>query len=133
LPAAFAALFLAAHGLVHASFLSPAPPAKPGSPQWPFDLAHSWLLGPLGLDGAVSRVVGIVLLVVTVAAYAIAALAVIGVTPPAWFAPSVVAGSIVSLAMLALFFHPWLTLGLVIDVVLLWAVLANHWAPGAVG
>jgi hypothetical protein len=41
----------------------------------------------------------------------------------------VAVGAIASLALLVLFFHPWLVLGVVIDVVLLWAVLAARWVP----
>jgi hypothetical protein len=33
------------------------------------------------------------------------------------------------LLLLLLFFHPWLTLGIVIDVALLWAVLVAGWRP----
>lgn len=129
MPPLLAALLLAAHGLVHASFLSPRPPAKPGSPQWPFDLAHSWLLTPMGVGASVTRPIGIVLLVVVVAGYLAAALALIGILP-ALFVPGVVVGSVASIVMLALFFHRWLVLGFAIDAVLLWAVLANGWRPG---
>jgi hypothetical protein len=40
-----------------------------------------------------------------------------------------VAGAIASIALLVLFFHPWLVLGLAIDFVLLWAVLVARWEP----
>jgi hypothetical protein len=43
-----------------------------------------------------------------------------------------VVGAGASLAMLVLFFHPWLALGLAIDAVLLWAVLANGWRPDGI-
>jgi hypothetical protein len=128
-PAIVAALFLVAHGLIHASFVSPAPPATTGGPQWPFDLTRSWALSPLGLDAAVTRVVGLALVTVVVAGYAAAASSYVGVTPGAWFAPAVVAASLASLALLGLFFHPWLVLGLAIDALLLWAVLLNGWSP----
>jgi hypothetical protein len=35
------------------------------------------------------------------------------------------------LGLLILFFHPWLALGVAIDVVLLWAVLGARWTPDA--
>jgi hypothetical protein len=133
LPSLVIALFLVAHGLIHASFLSPAPPQKPGGPAWPFDLSHSWLLTPLGLDASVTRVIGIALIVVVVAAYVVAALAVVGVLPADLFVPGIVVGSVASTVLLAVFFHPWLVLGLVIDAVLLWAVLLNGWRPGESG
>ena len=73
---------------------------------------------------------GVVLLVAVLAGYAVAALAVIGIVPAAAFVPAIVVGSAASIAMLGLFFHPWLVLGFVIDGVLLWAVLAGGWRPG---
>jgi hypothetical protein len=130
LPSLLLALFVVAHGLVHASFLSPAPPLKPGAPQWPFDLASSWALTPLGLDAPATRAVGIVLLVAVLAGYAVAALALTRIVPAAAFVPGIVAGSVASILMLGLFFHPWLVLGFVIDAALLWAVLAAGWLPG---
>jgi len=131
LPSFIAALLLIAHGLVHASFISPRPPDKPGAPQWPFDLSRSRVLTPLGLGSGASRGIGIGLLVVTVAGYVVAALALLGILP-ALFVPGIVAGSAASLVMLALFFHPWLVLGVVIDIVLLWAVLLNGWRADGV-
>jgi hypothetical protein len=132
LPSLLAALFLAAHGLVHAGFLSPRPPDKPGAPQWPFDLGRSWLLTPLGLRAPVMRAIGIALIVIVVAGYLAAALAMLGGLP-ALFVPGVVAGSVASIVLLALFFHPWLVAGFAIDAVLLWAVLANGWVPAGTG
>jgi hypothetical protein len=40
--------FAVAHGLIHASFLSPQPRTEPGAPAWPFHLDRSWLLSRLG-------------------------------------------------------------------------------------
>jgi hypothetical protein len=133
LPSIVVALLLAAHGLVHASFVSPAPPATPGGPQWPFDITHSRLLGPIGLSASAIRSVGIALLAVVLAGYLAAALSVVGILPGSLFVPAVVAGSVASGAMLVVFFHRWLVLGLVIDAVLLWAVLASGWLPGDAG
>jgi hypothetical protein len=124
-----AALFLLAHALIHASYLSPRPPATAGGPAWPFELTRSWILSPLGLDGDPGRLLGIALIAVTLVAFAVAALAVIGIAGQGLFVPAVVAGSIASIALLALFFHPWLVLGIAIDVALLWAVLVARWTP----
>lgn len=133
MPTVIAAGFLVAHGLVHAGFVSPRPPATAGGPQWPFDLATSWLLGPIGLGESAMRLIGIALLAVIVLGYVAAALATLGVTPSSLFVPGVVAASVASIAMLVVLFHPWLILGLAIDAVLLWATLANGWRPGALG
>jgi hypothetical protein len=128
MPSFVVALFLVAHGLVHASFVKAPQDTRPGTSEWPFDLSRSFLLTPLGAGPGTCRATGVALLVVVIVGYLAAAVGALGVVP-ALFAPGVVAGSVASLAMLVLFFHPWLVLGLAIDAVLLWAVLANGWRP----
>jgi hypothetical protein len=44
-----------------------------------------------------------------------------------------VAGAATSLVTLLLFFHPWLVLGVLIDVVLLWSVIGAGWTPDRIG
>jgi len=124
------AIFLAAHALIHTGFVSARPAPTPGAPPWPFDLGHSWALGSLGVDEPVTRVIGTGLLVVLMLAYAVAALAVLGVVPTGLFVPAIAIGSVASLAMLGVFFHPWLLIGIAIDLVLLWATLVGGWRPG---
>jgi len=121
--------FLFAHGAIHASFLSPRPPATATGPQWPFEIARSPLLTPLGIGSAELRLVGLALVATTVAGFALAAVASLGLVPAGLWPVGVGLGSIASIVLLAIFFHPWLVLGVVIDVALLWAVLANGWAP----
>jgi len=91
--------------------VTPAPPATPGGPTWPFDLTRSWLLSPVGVDGSVLRVVGLA---------------------QTFFAIGIAVGSVASLALLVLFFHPWLVLGVLIDIGLLWAVMARWSGLGLV-
>jgi len=126
------AAFLAAHGLVHLSFLTPAPPRTADGPEWPFELGRSWLIGRIDLDPGVIRVVGVALVAATVVSFSAAALATIGWLAPSWWAGLVAAGASASLITLALFFRPWLVLGIAIDVILLWVVLAAGWVPLAV-
>jgi hypothetical protein len=73
------------------------------------------------------------LVAVTIVGYGIAAMTAIGVLDPALWTPAIALGSVASVALLAASFHPWLVLGLVIDVVLLWSTLVAHWHPGMVG
>ena len=127
------AAFLVGHGLVHATFLSPRPAPSPSGPQWPFDLASSWLLSPLGVGGGALRLLGTGLIALVVVGYVAAALATIGVAPAAFFVPAVAVASVASIALLAVFFNSWLVLGFAIDGLLLWATLANGWRPGAIG
>jgi hypothetical protein len=121
--------FLLAHAAIHAGFLSPRPQPAAGGPAWPFELSRSWLLTPLGFDGQIARLVGIALVAATVAGFALAAVATLGVLPAGLWAPAGVVGTVASLGLLLLFFHPWLVLGVGIDVVLLWALLAVRWTP----
>lgn len=116
----FAAL-LAGHGAVHLLYLLP----REEGADWPFDLDGSWLAssGPI-------RTVGVVLIAATVAGFVVAALCAAGVLVPAgWWQPVLASASVVSAAVLVLFFHPQLVLGLAIDGVLVWVALSGAWAP----
>jgi hypothetical protein len=127
------AAFLAAHAFIHVSYLTPAPPRTAGGPEWPFEMARSWLVTAAGLDPQLVRVVGTVAVIVTAALLAAAALATVGLLVPATAWPLlVVAGATASAVTLALFFHPWILLGFVIDAGLLWTAVASGWSP-AVG
>jgi hypothetical protein len=121
--------FLAAHGLIHASYLTPAPAAGTG-PRWPFEMANSWLVTGLHVYPGIVRVIGVALIVVTVVGFAVSALVFARILPAAdlWL-PAVVVSSVASIVLLSLFFDPWIVLGFPIDAVLLWAVLANGWQP----
>jgi hypothetical protein len=121
--------FLAAHAAIHVSYLAPAPPRTADGPAWPFELGRSWLTSTLHLDPSLVRPLGAVLVVAVVVLLVAAALAAVGWMPAAWWGPLVVAGASASLLTLAIFFHPWLVLGIAIDVILLWAVLIAGWAP----
>lgn len=119
---------LLGHGLIHASYLTPAPAARPGAPAWPFRLDRSWLLGPLGVERELSRVLGVGLVTVVLAGLTLAALGSLGVGPAWFWQIGLAVGSVASLAVLLLYFHPWLILGIGIDLVLLWLV-GSGWAP----
>ena len=131
MPSIVVAVFLAAHGLIHASYLAPAPAATAAGPEWPFSLDRSGLLRPLGIGSERTRALGIAVLLVVIAGYVLAALAVIGALPGSWFAPALLVATAASAFLHGLFFHRWLVLGLVIDGLLLFA-LARGWTPGAV-
>lgn len=123
------AAFLVAHGLVHALYLAPPPPDQPGGATWPFTLDRSWLLSRLGLDARVTRPLGTALVAMTIGGFGLAALGALGITPDALWVPAVLIGAVSSLALLGLFFQRWLLVGVAIDIVLLWAVLAAAWSP----
>jgi hypothetical protein len=120
---------LLAHGLIHAGYLAPRPTATAGGPAWPFELGHSWLLGQLGAGSEVTRLVGVALVAATLAGFTLAALAAVGIGPVALWSGALTLGALASLGALVLFFHPWLVLGVAIDVFVLWAALVARWAP----
>jgi hypothetical protein len=130
IPRLVVAGLLLGHALIHGGYLARAP-ATAGGPPWPFQLGHSWLLGRLGLEGAAARLLGTALVALTVGGFGLAALAAVGVAPGTMWAAGVAAGAAASLGLLVLFFHPWLALGVAIDLVLLWAVLGAGWTPDA--
>jgi hypothetical protein len=123
------AAFLLAHALVHVAFLGPRPPATAGGPPWPFELGHSWILDSFGVRAERARLVGAAFVLVTLAGFAIASLAAFSIGPPGLWIGGVVAGSVASLAVLVTYFHPWLLLGVVIDLGLIWIVLIHGWTP----
>lgn len=100
-------VLLLAHGLVHLLYLADDVPE--------FSLDQSWLVPP----GA-RRPVALVLLGVTIAGFALLALAVWGVPflSAAWPGIAVVA-CLASLALLVVFWNPRLLLGVAIDVAVL--------------
>ena len=120
---------LLAHGAIHAGFVSKRPPEKPGAPPWPFDLGRSWLLGRLGVPAGTVRILGLALAAATLGGFALAALATLGILPTAAWGPTVAVGSLASLALLVAFFHPWLVVGVAIDLLLLWVALVAAWPP----
>jgi hypothetical protein len=115
-------VLLLAHGLVHLLYLAPDVPE--------FSLDQSWLL-----PEAARRPLGLGLLVATVAAFALLALAVWGVPglSAAWPAVTV-AASVLSAVLLVVFWDLRLVFGLAIDVALLTiAVTRPDWAEQLVG
>lgn len=118
-----------AHALIHAAFLGPRPPATAGGPPWPFELGHSWILDPLGVGRERERLVGIALVAITLGGFALASVAALGIGPPGLWIPAAEVGSVGSLALLIAHFHPWLLLGVAIDLGLIWTVLIVGWTP----
>lgn len=125
--------FLLAHGLIHVLFFVPAPATTAGTAggaEWPFDMTRSWLVTSAGLDLGPVRLLGAALVVVVAVGFLLAVLATVGVVVPSgWWQVLVVGSAAASVVLLALFFNPQLVLGVAIDAVLVWVVLASVWAP----
>ena len=109
LPRILLGLFVIAHGLVHLAVWLPPPGGST-----PMQTARSWLLGDVRRLAVGLAVAAAVLL----GAGGIALLAGVG-----WWPWLVVAGSAVSVLLMALTFTPWWLFGLAIDAALLvWAL-----------
>ena len=121
--------FLLAHAAVHLLFFAPKPPVTAGGPTWPFEVGRSWALSPFGLAPDMLRILAIALIAVMIGAYALAALTLFGIGPAGLWVPAAAAGTLASLALLGLFYLPWLTIGVAIDIVVLWVVLMSTWVP----
>ena len=127
-------MLLVGHALVHVAYLTPAPPHAEGAPEWPFAIERSWPVANLGVSLEVMRPVAYLLVAVVLVALVGAGLAIIDLVVPAdWWPALVVTGAAASLLLLSLFFHPWLVIGVAIDVVLLYLVLVTGWDPFAAG
>ena len=124
---------LLAHGWVHVMFLFPAPDAASataGGLAYPFAMSRSWLISNAGLDAGLVRTVGVGVMIVTFAMFALAALATVGwIVPAGWWAGLVLGAAATSTLMLVLFFSPALLLGFAINAALWWLVLATVWNP----
>jgi hypothetical protein len=121
---------VAAHGFVHLLFFMPTPAAGGDGPEWPFAIAGAWPVTSAGLDLNLVRAASAVLIAVLIGAFALAGLATAGIVVPAgWWAPAVVVGSVVSIAVLVALFDPQLSLGIGLDAVLLWVAIAGVWRP----
>lgn len=127
------ALFVFAHGWVHLMFVFPKPQSPNDGPggAYPFDFARSWLVTRQGLElRPVSRL-GVVVMALTFALSALAALATVGIVVPVdWWAGLMMATAGASSLMLLLFFSPALILGFAINALMVALVLSGSWSPG---
>lgn len=125
-------LFLIAHGLVHAGLAAAPIPNDPESKPGAFFTApaRSWLLPQLGLGASAIQWFGIILVVLATAGFVLAGLGVLGVPGlnTIWRTVAVIS-SCLSLLLLILFWHPWLIVGVLIDIGLLIALLWAKWPP----
>jgi len=112
--------FLIVHGLIHMGiWLIP----KPTDPQKaPFDPWHSWLAGD---QRAIAQAIAVT------AALLFLAAGVGLIAHAGWWRPATVAAASVSLVLMALYFHPWLILGIGLNAGLIAAILWLDWPSKA--
>jgi hypothetical protein len=116
-----------AHGLVHTAVW--ATPTKEGG--MPFDPKRSWALSALGL-GPSARSLAVALALLATAAFVAVGIGVWA--GQGWWRPLAVASAAGSFALMALYFHPWLSVGVLLDVAIFAALVWTAWPPpSAVG
>ena len=126
------AIFLIAHGLVHAGLAAAPNPsdanAKPGT--FFSSVERSWLLPQLGLNSTTVQWVGITLVALSTLGFVLAGLGIFGVVglSSIWRAMAVIAAG-VSTLLLILFWHPWLPIGVLINAGILTTLLWVKWPP----
>ena len=110
-------VLLIAHGLVHLLYFV----RVPDDPTFPFRITRSWLV-----PEAARRPLALALTAVTIAAFALLGLAVWGVPGLAALWPLwAVVGAAASLAMIVVFWHPQLVVGILIDLALIAVALTR--------
>ncbi|MCK4975544.1 MAG: hypothetical protein KAS36_01280 [Anaerolineales bacterium] len=125
-------VFLIAHGLVHAILAAAPIPNDPDSKPGAFFTAsdRSWLLPQLGMNASTVQWIGIILVALSTLGFVLAGLGVFGVPglTTVWRTVAVVS-SCTSLLLLILFWHPWIIVGVLIDVGILVSLLWAKWPP----
>ena len=116
------AAFLVVHGVLHLAIWLPPAPTDPAAPA-PFAPDHSAVLTARHVSAVASHRVAVRLAVGAALAYLAAGAAL------AWGAavvvPLGVLAAVVGLLLKGLFFHPWLLLGIVLDLLVLTSALVS--------
>ena len=120
-------VLLILHGLVHPVLA--ATPDDPAAPRWPSfwhqGSGHSWLLSGTGLGPGTVQWVGVAMWALATVILTVAGAGVL--TQHAWWRPLAIGGAVVSLAMIELYWHPYLALGVGLNVAILVALLWANW------
>lgn len=126
------AILLIVHGLIVAAQSSSSfnPVGGVRNPAWlswwPAGLGQSWLLSALGIEHSLLARAGGLLWLAAGLALAAAGLGLLGwIVPPAWWRPLALAGAGISLALLAVYLHPFYAVGIGASAILLVAILAR--------
>jgi len=123
-------IFLIAHAIAHAGLTTAPDPSDPESTPGDFFTlkGRSWLFQRIDLDSGIVQKIGRILVFISIAGFVLAGLGGLGVPGlrQIWHG---LAGTtaIFSLILLLLFWHPWLVLGVVIDIGLVIFTLLGTW------
>ena len=116
-------LLLIMHGFAHYQITRGWQPDQPD---------QSWLLGTLGLNQETIHAIANPLWVI--ALLGLIAAGIVTMAIPGWWRPVVIVAAALSLLVLALFYRPGVSIGVLVDVGVLVALLWAHWpTPEIVG
>ncbi len=115
----FFSLFLIAHALAHVGLAAAPIPGNPDPKPGAFftEVTRSWLFQKIGLDPGFVRLVGIILVALSTLGFMFSGLGALGVPGlrEIWQAVAGLAAAF-SLILLILFWHPWIIVGVLIDI-----------------
>ena len=117
------AAFLVAHGLVHAAIYAAV---KPADGKAPFDPSRSWALAAAHVDPSITREASVRLAWITAGLFSLAGGALL--VDMALWATVASGAAVVGLLLKVTWFHPWLTVGVLLDVGIVWATV-SQWPP----
>jgi hypothetical protein len=113
--------FLGVHGLLHLAVWLPKTD-DPERPQ-PFEPDHSSVLTAAGVEERTTHTLAIGLAAGAAATYVLAAIAV--ASNVSWAIAIAVSAALLGIALKVLYFHPWLSVGVLLDVLVLSAALVE--------
>lgn len=118
--------FLVAHGLLHLAIWVPKPEPDPDRPP-PFEPDHSAVLTATKVPQAATHQLALALAAATTAAYLLTGIAV--ALDTSWAVAVAMVAAVAGLVLKGLYFHPWLSLGVLIDCAVLGSALVG-WPEG---
>ncbi|TRO57174.1 MULTISPECIES: hypothetical protein [unclassified Streptomyces] len=114
-------VFLIAHGLLHPGVWTA--PTQPGK-QLAFDPGHSWVLEAAHVSAAPTRAASLALAWYVALVYVVAGAGV--AAGSGWWPTAAIVAASTGLALKAIWFDPWLSVGVLLDVSVIVAV-AGTW------
>ena len=125
------ALALALHAGMHLSFFMPGWFFEVRGSR-PFDLTHSDMLASAGIDPGLWQLIGTVLVTLTIVGLLLGAATLLGLVPIRFGLPGLAVGAVASIVSVLLFFHTWLVVGVMVDLMILSGVAVVRWLPKAI-
>lgn len=127
------AVLMILHGLISAAFslgnfstMAPVP-----NPDWLSTwprMGQSWLLTWAGLERSPLNILGGLLYLLGGAAFITAGMGLLSfAVPQSWWPTLALAGAVLTLAALLLYFHPYYVVGIAISLAVLVSILWLHW------